>query len=150
MSAKTPSPLAYSVLVVAQLAVGSAAILARSGLSAGLDPVSLAAWRLTLAAGVLLGVAGVRRGLSVGSVGSDRTARQSVLLIVAGVLLGLHFAFWFASLQMVSVARSTLLVATGPLWTGLAERFLLKRATPATFWLGLGLAGIGAYFVVTK
>jgi drug/metabolite transporter (DMT)-like permease len=153
MSSKTSPLLAYSVLIAAQLAVGSAAVLARSGLSAGLEPVSLAAWRLTLASAVLLVIAGFRqrqRDAKDEDDLRDRSGKQKLLLVVAGVLLGLHFAFWFASLQIVSVARSTLLVATGPLWTGLAERFLLKRTTPVTFWLGLGFAGIGAYFVMTK
>src|SRR5258708_8451594 len=87
MSSKSASPLAYSVLIVAQLAVGSAAILARSGLAAGLEPVSLAAWRLTLAAGGLGGVAGGRRGLSDRSHrsgGSDRSAPPTPFLVLGG------------------------------------------------------------------
>src|SRR5262245_55565420 len=113
MSPRSAPPFAYAVLIIGQLAVGSAAILARSGLAAGMEPVSLAAWRLTVAAGLLLAGSQIR----IMSADNDleakqltaHTGRRNAHLAVAGVLLGLHFAFWFASLQMVSVARSTLL-----------------------------------------
>ena len=50
---------------------------------------------------------------------------DEVLFACAGICLALHFAFWITSLQYTSVAISTLLVCTSPLWTaalGLATR----------------------------
>src|SRR4051812_25559434 len=104
--------LHLSVLLLAQLAVGSAALMARAGLQAGLAPLPLSAWRLTIAS-IVLGVVlvlVVGRGQQTPLARADRRR-----LLIAGVLLGLHFAAWFASLQYIPVARSTLLVTSAPL-----------------------------------
>src|SRR5687767_3819180 len=111
MTSRTPesegaSARHYAILVFAQLAVGSAAILARAGLSDGLGPISLSAWRLTVASTALLLIGSLRL---IGRQTPARLAtRDTGLLILAGILLGLHFATWFASLQRIPVARSTL------------------------------------------
>jgi drug/metabolite transporter (DMT)-like permease len=144
MTSKAPESAAvttlhYAVLIGAQLAVGSAAILARAGLEDGLGPISLSAWRLTLAGGVLVALTGLRRASHV----THPTYRDSTLLLFAGLLLGLHFATWFASLQRIPVARSTLLVCTSPVFAGLIGVLLLKQRIPARFWWGLLIAGAG-------
>jgi drug/metabolite transporter (DMT)-like permease len=136
---------AFAVLLLAQLAVGAAAILARYALDAGLSPASLTAWRLTLASAVVL-AARVPTWRS-GAVLPPVPTRLRWRLLLAGAALGLHFAAWFASLRYVPVARSTLLVATGPIWTGLAECFVPARRPPRTFWLGLAVALPGALLV---
>ncbi len=134
----------YLVLLLAQLAVGAAAILARTGLRSGLSPVSLAAWRLTVASAILIvGMRFSRRWHRPDGPAAAIKRKDLTVLVVAGILLGLHFAMWFASLQTLSVARSTLLVATVPVWTGLAEKFVLGRTVPLRFWAGLALAGVG-------
>src|SRR5204863_7295818 len=76
-----PRPVHYLVLLAAQLAVGSAAILARTGLTAGLSPISLAAWRLTIASAILsfgMWIARRRRGES-----PIRLGRSDVLWLLA-------------------------------------------------------------------
>jgi drug/metabolite transporter (DMT)-like permease len=131
---------AYWILGVGQLAIGSAALLARFGLDAGFNPVALAAWRLTLAALIVL------IGLAVASRFHDGAAPTRVpggRLGLAGVLLGLHFATWFASLQRTPVALSTLLVCTTPVWTGLGGRIFLRQRVGARFWAGLAIAALG-------
>ncbi|MGC8666649.1 MAG: DMT family transporter [Chthonomonadales bacterium] len=138
---REPSPaLAYWMLAVGQLAIGSAALLARFGLDAGAHPVVLAAWRLTLAAiMVLAGCA-----LAAMSRTRARSAQVPALrLAAAGVLLGLHFAAWFASLQRTPVALSTLLVCTTPVWTGLGGRLFLGERVRPWFWAGLAIAAAG-------
>ncbi len=141
-----PAAFPYFVLLGAQLAVGSAAILARTGLNAGLSPIGLAAWRLTVASVILVVWMRLRRPSPEPS--GTATPAPIIPLLIAGLLLGLHFATWFASLQTLTVARSTLLVATTPLWAGLADRFILGEAVPIRFWLGLALAGVGVYLLV--
>jgi drug/metabolite transporter (DMT)-like permease len=137
----TPRAVAYVVLLLAQLAIGSAALLARHGLQAGLSALSLSAWRLTVAA-VLL---------ALWPAPARSTARPPVhamaRLIVAGLCLALHFATWFASLALIPVARSTLLVTTSPLWAGLAGRLFLAHAITRRFWIGLAIASIGVALV---
>src|SRR5262245_2954220 len=49
-------PIHYFVLIGAQLAVGAAALMARAGLDAGMTPLALSAWRLTVASVVLISV----------------------------------------------------------------------------------------------
>ncbi len=131
---RTPRPLfvPYTLLGGAQLAVGAAAIFARFALT-GAGPLAVSALRLGIAAAVLLAVATVRR---------DRTAplpRQSRGLALAGVALAVHFAGWIASLQYTTVAVSTLLVATAPIWTAVYDA-VIRRRTPSLRTL-CGFAG---------
>ena len=146
MTSRTPESAApawnhYAILVVAQLAVGSAAILARIGLSDGLGPISLSAWRLTVASITLLLIGRIH---PIGRQSSGTLeSRDRALLLAAGILLGLHFATWFASLQRIPVARSTLLVCTSPVFTGLIAVIALRQRIPALFWWGLLMAAFG-------
>lgn len=126
----------YGVLLAAQAAIGSAAALARVGLAAGLAPLPMSAWRMTIAAAIVLAALGARRGERRRPVAS----RDAAMLAAAGVCLGLHFALWFQALALVSVARSTLLVTTSPLWVGLAEALILRQRPPRRFWCGIGIA----------
>jgi drug/metabolite transporter (DMT)-like permease len=65
--------------------------------------------------------------------------RQSAL---AGVLLGLHFVAWVPSLSFTSVASSTALVATQPVWAAVIAR-LRGHRVPRVAWFGIGLALAG-------
>src|ERR1043165_9138101 len=81
----------HVILVAAQLAVASAAIWARVGLAGGLNPVALAAWRLTVASLLLVFILRVRANrrpeLSEGSSLSWRTAPPYLgRLFIAGIL----------------------------------------------------------------
>lgn len=109
-------PLAgpYALLGGAQLAVGAAAIFARYALT-GAGPLAVSAWRLIIAMGVLMAIAAMR---------GERTRPslpQSLRLALAGLALAVHFAGWIASLQYTTVAVSTLLVATVPIWTAVYD-----------------------------
>ena len=44
------------------------------------------------------------------------TLRQLGLALLAGAFLALHFALWIRSLALTSVASSTVLVTTNPIW----------------------------------
>jgi drug/metabolite transporter (DMT)-like permease len=128
----------YFRLLGAQLAVGAAAIFARFALS-GTGPVAVSALRLALAelalvAGLLL-FRRARRRLEL---------RREAAFAAAGLALALHFATWIASLLFTSVAISTLLVATTPVWTE-AYNSLARRRKPSPSYaiaLALALAGI--------
>lgn len=133
---------AVAVIVLGQFAIGSAALFARAGLDAGMGPVSLAAWRLTLGSLLVLAYSWLfaRRG-------RVPMPERPWVLALAGLLLGAHFATWFASLSYVSIAVSTLLVATCPIWAGLLEAVWLRKAPARAFWLGLALALAGLALV---
>lgn len=121
--------------------MGAAAIFARYAL-AGAGPLAVSAGRLAIAALILFALAAVR-GPAV-----QRPSRGAELLLAcAGLALAAHFAAWIASLDYTSVAISTLLVATTPLWTALydalAHRRLLSRVAAGAFAAG----AIGLFLV---
>lgn len=120
----------WPVLAVAVLAISAAAVIVR-GLE-GTDPLSIALWRTTLV-GLILAPA--IRPISRG---------DALRIALAGLCLGAHFAAWFASLQLTTVLRSTVLVCLGPVWTGLAEWVLQGQRPSARWWLGVALAIPGA------
>lgn len=130
----------FAVLVLGICGVASAALFARYGLQAGLSPVALSAWRLALASLALVAFAAVKK---------QPLPEKSDMwrLAAAGIFLALHFATWIASLDYVSVARSTLLVATSPLWAGLLGIVVPSLRPKPMFWGGLAIAGIGTWLV---
>ena len=133
-------------LIAGVCAVGSAGLLARVGLDSGLEALPLAAWRLTVAS-LLLAVAQYARNRRTVQATIQPAHRAGMTL--AGVCLALHFVAWFASLNTLSVARSTLLVVTSPLWAGLLGLLVPALRPGRRFWPGLALAGIGLVLVTT-
>lgn len=72
---------------------------------------------------------------------SRLSARGWLALAGAAVLLALHFAFWFESLRHTSVASSTVLVSTTPLWLGAYE--IVRGRTPSRTMLAAMALGVG-------
>lgn len=70
------------------------------------------------------------------------TARQWWLCAAGGALLAAHFAAWIPSLRFTSVASSTALVATQPVWAALLARARGVRF-PGRVWAGIGVALVG-------
>ena len=101
--------------------------------------LAVAFWRNAVGAAVLLPVLLTRERASLHGL-TLRDLRSSV---VAGLFLAAHFAAWLPSLTMTTVAASTALVTTTPIWTALAGRYVGVRL-PATVWWGLVLAVAGA------
>ncbi len=124
----------YLRLLGGQVAIGAAAIFARYALM-GAGPLAVSAARLALAALVLLAVARETRALS---------RRREIAFALAGVALALHFAAWIASLDYTSVAVSTLLVTTTPLWTETYDIVRERRLPSPAFAISLvvGFAGV--------
>ena len=68
--------------------------------------------------------------------------REVKLMILSGLLLGAHFAAWIPSLRFTTVASSTALVATQPIWAALLAR-LRGVHIPGQAWFGIVVALIG-------
>ncbi|MBV8726350.1 MAG: DMT family transporter [Candidatus Eremiobacteraeota bacterium] len=134
--------LGYSLLLGAQLAVGAAAIFARYALAAA-QPLAVAALRLLLAALILVGISAASGALRENV---NRSAR--LVLIVAGIALAIHFATWIASLEYTTIAVSTLLVCTTPIWTSLYDAVVLKRRLPPAVWFAYCGGAVGLWLVV--
>ena len=126
------------VLVVGVCATSWAAIFVK--LSQEAPPLTIAAYRLLFATGVVGGIAavGLLRGM-------DRLPRRSTWLWLglSGALLAGHFWSWFASLERTSVGSSVVIVATQPLLAAaLAFVFLRERPSTNEYW-GIALATLG-------
>ncbi len=127
---------ALLLVALAQLAIGAAAVFARFALVSS-GPLAVSAARLTLAAVPLLLVAALRGRLRVLDMPTERR------LVLAGILLALHFATWIGSLDFASVAISTLLVCTTPVWTEIYTVLRRRRVDPWAAASVLGaLAGV--------
>lgn len=133
------------LLLLAMALVGSAALFAHRALEEA-TPLAVAAWRLGFASVFFL-LWGVGPRARAGEA-APITPKVTVRLLVAGLCLALHFLTWFASLQHISIARSTLLVCTTPLWTTLGGRMLGRRSVPVSYWPALALALFGVWLLV--
>jgi drug/metabolite transporter (DMT)-like permease len=102
--------------------------------------LSIAAWRLTLAALVLAPIVLTRRRDELSRLTRSELARAAV----SGFFLALHFAAWISSLEYTSVAASSVLVATNPLFVGLLSPLLLQERIGRLMLGGILIAFAGS------
>lgn len=142
----SPSParwLPFVVLGIGLTAISFGAILARLAQAEGVSSLAVATWRLGLAALIVTPFALLQSRHDLARLG----ARQMAMALAAGFFLALHFATWITSLEYTSVASSTALVTTNPLWIGLAS-FVLFRERPSTMMVGgIALSLAGSLFI---
>ena len=115
-----PRWLPFVVLGIGLLAIAFGAILARLAQGGGVPSVVVATTRLGLAALIITPLALLHSRPALRSL----TRRQWLMALAAGACLALHFGIWISSLEYTSVASSTALVTTNPLWIGIASFFL--------------------------
>lgn len=131
--------LANTILGVAVLIFSSSAILVRHSQTEGVASFAIAAWRMGLAAVVLLIVVAAQKARrSDATAAPNMTSREMWLGAVAGVFLAAHFASWISSLAYTSVASSTALVTTNPIWIALFSFVVLREKLSR--WLVAGVA----------
>ncbi|MFH8365742.1 DMT family transporter [Streptomyces sp. NPDC018031] len=130
-------PLDVMLLAVAIAGVSlSAPLIAATAAPA----LAIAFWRNAMAVAALTPFVLLRRSLRAELLGMDR--RTVLLSAAAGGLLALHFGVWLPSLHMTSVASSTALVTTTPIWAALLLRLRGHRPSALT-WAGMGVAFLG-------
>ncbi len=124
-----------ALLVVGVLAVSSSAVLVRL---AHAPSLAQAFYRCALAAAVLVPFGLIRHRSGYRSLARP----QWRLAVVSGLFLGAHFATWIPSLSYTTVAASTVIVTTQPLWVavfgGIAGERTSRRAL-----VGIGVALVG-------
>jgi len=131
------------VLLGGVMLVASASIMIRQAQQLGVPSPAIAAGRLGLAALILSPIALVRVRLELRGL-----RRREVLLgICSGVFLALHFSAWIRSLEYTSVASSSALVATNPLWIALASVLLFRQRPSALTWLGVLITIAGSVLI---
>ncbi|MFN4232611.1 DMT family transporter [Thermus sp.] len=131
-----------SVLLLGIFAISFGSILVRLALAASGDrslafSLVMSAGRMGLAALLLL--PSWRRPLA-----SRRGVPHAV---AAGASLALHFALWITSLSYTSVAASTALVTTNPVWVTLFGWLLLREAPSGLTLLGIAVALLGGLLI---
>ncbi|MEO8158048.1 MAG: DMT family transporter [Betaproteobacteria bacterium] len=133
----------FFVLGVGVVVVSFASILIRFAQAEGASSVAIAAVRLTVASLVLAPFAWL---------GADREIlrirrREFGLCILSGVLLAVHFWAWITSLEYTSVASSTALVTTNPLWVALASAVFLRERPGRAAMTGILLTLAGSVLI---
>ena len=130
--------LLYPRMVLGIAAVSFGAIFVRFASEA--SPLAISAWRLSIAALVLIPIAWMRRQRSL-------TPRMTVWCLASGAALALHFILWISSLSYTSVASSVLFVTTHPLFVGLGSYIFLKVRPARSLLIGVSLALLGGALI---
>jgi drug/metabolite transporter (DMT)-like permease len=136
----------YLVLAFGVAVVSTASILIRYAQAEGVPSLAIAAVRLAMAALVLTPIVWMRAGPELRAL----RRRDLVLALFSGVALAIHFWSWIASLAYTSVASSTVLVTTNPLWVGLASMLILGERPGRRTIGGIALTLIGSLFIFTS
>ena len=98
----------------------------------------IAAYRMVLASLILMPFAGYQK------IWKGWGKKEIGWLILSGLFLSLHFAFWIASLKYTSVASSVVLVTTHPIFVGIGARLFLKERLGLNLILGIILSVLGS------
>ncbi len=142
----------YLLLGVGVLSVGAAAILIRE---AHAPTLVIAFWRTVLGGSALALVVAARQRLGPRSAGgADARPPPGIprgehlrRAVIAGLLLGVHFWSWIASLEKTSVAASVVLVCTQPIFVALLAHVVLRERTPRLGLVGIAVAFAGAALI---
>jgi drug/metabolite transporter (DMT)-like permease len=133
------TPRLVALLCLGVLSVAFSSILIRA---AEAPAMSVAFYRNAIAAAILLPIALARHRDEFRSL--DR--RGWAVAVLSGALLAVHFAMWIPSLSYTTVAASTVLVTTTPVWVALIGRAMGETVTRRTV-AGIGLALAGAVLI---
>jgi drug/metabolite transporter (DMT)-like permease len=136
----------YLVLALGVAVVSTASILIRYAQAEGVPSLTIAALRLGLAALVLTPIVWTRAAPELHAL----RRRDLALALCSGVALAIHFWSWIASLAYTSVASSTVLVTTNPLWVGLASMLILGERPGRGTIGGIALTFAGSLFIFTS
>jgi drug/metabolite transporter (DMT)-like permease len=135
-----------SILILGILSVSFAAIFIR--LASKAAPLEGPGFALVIAAG-RMGIAALlllpTTLLALQRYSLER--KQWLYILGAGFFLALHFLSWISSLEYTSVAASTALVTTNPLWVSLFSWLFLKESPSKLTWIGAGIALLGGALV---
>ena len=140
-SSSAPTRPSAGVLTVAALTVSVLAFSSSAPLIAyaTAPALAIAFWRNAFAFTVLAPTTAVTRGPELARLGR----RGLLACALAGVALAGHFGTWVPSPKYTTIAASTALFATQPIWQGLIA-LAQGRRLPRLVWLGIGVAVAGA------
>lgn len=134
---KPAGTLAYGVVALGVLSASLASIFFKFATA---EPLVVAFYRLAFSALLLAIPALTQRGAGL-------DAKHIGLSVASGAFLALHFATWFLSLDLTSVASSTILVSTHPFFVLLYEYMAGGKRTQGWSLAGVLLALVGVTLV---
>jgi drug/metabolite transporter (DMT)-like permease len=141
-----------SVLLMGLLAMSFAAIFIRLSVNASLS--SDAAFGVVIAAGRILVAALLATPFGIQTLAQERKTleprvfQKAVWLSVfAGIALAGHFTFWIVSLGLTSIAASTAIVTSNPLWLSLYTWLVLKQKPSQMVVFGLLVTFAGGILI---
>lgn len=126
-------------LVISIIAISFAAIFVKWSEA---PATVLSMYRMLLASILLLPMVWVKREEF-----QKITRKDWFLLFFSGLFLALHFALWFGSLKLTTVASSTIILALQPIVALVGGFFLFKERTTASALITMGIAVVGAIMV---
>lgn len=137
------------VLAVALLSVSFGGLFARW---AAMPALAVTAWRVTLATLIVWIARAVWHRFRPAPAAEPYLTRDMLRArwqaTACGVLLALHFATWITSLGLTTVAESTLLADSTPVWVLLIGWAVLGRKPQPRQWAALLLAAAGVVVLV--
>jgi len=110
----------FLILFIAMLSVSTSPIIAR--LLVDISAISISFWRMFIG-GLLLWIISLIPAFHQEPLAKVNLRKTQI----SGVLLGLHFYFFFSAVKMTTIANATFLGTIAPLFTIIIEVFWLKR-----------------------
>jgi drug/metabolite transporter (DMT)-like permease len=136
------------ILIIGVIAVSTAAIFIRllqqtANLNTLGFSVFMAASRLIISSIIILPAWGNLR--------QDKCPQSAYYYAIgAGFCLAMHFACWISSLSYTSIAISTTLVTTNPLWVTIISWLWFKEKISKLTFFGIMIALIGGIFIANQ
>ncbi len=129
------------LLCIAMLSVSTSPIIAR--FLDNVPAVTISFWRMSFGAMILWFISIFKKQTPLNSKQLKRTW-------LAGIMLGIHFALFFGSIKLTTIANATFLGTLAPLFTFIIEKFILKRHHSKFLLFGLGFAIFGATIIISN
>ncbi len=139
MAREFPSPNPKLVLVIGVSAVSTASILVRFSSS---NPLIIAGYRMALASILMFSLA-----ISSFHQLNGLSKRDILALFGSGLSLAIHFGSWTASLGYTSVAASTVIVDSSPIFVIILSYLLLGEEVNSREILGIFISLLGAFII---
>jgi drug/metabolite transporter (DMT)-like permease len=140
-----PRWLPYGALAAAIAGISWSALFVRW---AGVPGVTSAFYRVLIAAAALVPWMVGRRLVRGGAAPVSRSAVAYAL--AGGALFGCDLGLYNSAVLRTTAANATLLGNNAPIFVGLGTWLLFRRRPARAFWLGLGLALVGATVVMLR
>ncbi|MGC8721893.1 MAG: DMT family transporter [Caldisericaceae bacterium] len=128
-----------SILLLGMISVGTASILIKL---CNASPIVIATYRMFLSALMVLPVF-----LLKGLLEAREKKSQIKDFIPLGILISAHFILWIYSLSYTSVASSTVLVTTNPMFVPIFSFLIYKERTNKRLLLGILIAITGSILI---